>query len=262
MSPSPSVDIVRSHFGPAKMFEPFYRDATFADVRIASALEPTLTLRAHRIVLAAASSHLAKKIREQRDGNGVIIIRNISFNMLSSVLDLIYAGRVSVRRDEEEDFFQCLRMLYVRLDAKTNGRVYDDTSSSPEAASSASKSALEEGEEDSSMDSTVSTSTSGAAAAKERTTAGKKRKLHLRNGNVALKQERCDPPPEFQEPPAQAPRLASQVPVESLVDIKPPPLSLPPPPLPPASVNASYQPFSITVNNDQSFSSAGTGFTK
>ena len=109
-------EIRREWFGPATMFSALYQEAAYADVKIAAAGDNTLTIRAHRVVLAAASPFFAKKMKSYKADEGPLVLSYINFNMLKAIIDYLYHGKVVVRADEVEDFHSFRRMFEIELD--------------------------------------------------------------------------------------------------------------------------------------------------
>lgn len=110
-----TVEIRRESCGPASMFSQFYTDGSYTDMKIAAAGDTTLTIRAHKVVLAAASPYLARKIKSHKGDEGPIVLNYINFNMLKAIIDYLYHGRVVIRADEVEDFHSFRRMFEVEL---------------------------------------------------------------------------------------------------------------------------------------------------
>ena len=100
---------------PASQFSTFYTDSSYTDIKIAAAGDTTLTIRAHKVVLAAASPYLARKIKSFKGDEGPLVLNYINFNMLKAIIDYLYHGRVVVRADEVEDFHSFRRMFEVDL---------------------------------------------------------------------------------------------------------------------------------------------------
>ncbi len=120
----------RPHFGPATLFKSAYEKALYTDVGIAAASQPGKVIGAHRVVLQAVSAHLAKKMDRHGASTEPILLKNVDYEMLKAVMDLVYLGRAEIEADDVEDFYQVVRSLNIRLDRETNLRVYqaDDLS--------------------------------------------------------------------------------------------------------------------------------------
>ena len=93
-----TLELLRESFGAGTIFSPFYTESLFTDIILVAAGDPTLTFKAHRVVLSAASPYLARKIRGYKDSEGPLVLPYIRFNTLKAILDYIYHGRGEVSR--------------------------------------------------------------------------------------------------------------------------------------------------------------------
>lgn len=125
-----TVEISRDWFGPASVFKAFYTDGVFTDIKIAAAGDSTLTIRAHKVVLAAASPFFAGKMKSYKADEGPLVLNYINFNMLKAIIDFVYHGRVVIRSDEVEDFHSFRRMFEVELGPGDGAKEGEDEGSS------------------------------------------------------------------------------------------------------------------------------------
>ena len=130
-----TIEIRREWFGPASVFSTFYIDSSYTDIRVAAATDTTLTIRAHKVVLSAASPYLARKIKSYKGDEGPLVLNIINFNMLKAIIDYLYHGRVVIRADEVEDFHSFRRMFEIELDPTDGGEREGDGQGSSQASS-------------------------------------------------------------------------------------------------------------------------------
>jgi hypothetical protein len=105
----------RANFGSENMFLPLYKNNEFFDLKLASEFSSIdLILQGHRVLFAALSPYLRKKLRDNPDPNQVIRLR-IEYNMLNYIFKIVYEGHVKVRIEELDDLFLALRTLNMRL---------------------------------------------------------------------------------------------------------------------------------------------------
>jgi hypothetical protein len=86
-------------------------------------------LRVHRVFLAALSSKLEGLFDEAKSVNDLIVVRNISFDALSTIINFIYTGKVSLSdRTPEfvEDFRDGLNMLKIGVSDKAEKRISEE----------------------------------------------------------------------------------------------------------------------------------------
>ena len=93
-----TVELCRESFGGGAIFSLFYTESLFTDIKLAAAGDATLTIKAHRVVLSAASPYLARKIRSYKGDEGPLVLPYIRFNTLKAILDYLYHGRGKVFR--------------------------------------------------------------------------------------------------------------------------------------------------------------------
>jgi hypothetical protein len=86
-------------------------------------------LRVHRVFLAALSSKLEGLFDEVKSVNDLIVVRNISFDALSTIINFIYTGKVTLSdRTPEfvEDFRDGLNMLKIGVSDKAEKRISEE----------------------------------------------------------------------------------------------------------------------------------------
>ena len=122
-----SLFLTYTRSGPAftsETFGGFYQAKTFTDVRLMSS--DGLAIEGHKVVLAAASPMLKKRLLDLPEGRRDLRLDLFSHNVLLAVLDLIYKGTARVKVDEREDFQAAVRFLALKLDPDLKKRIYDD----------------------------------------------------------------------------------------------------------------------------------------
>ena len=137
-----TVELRRESFGAGAVFSRFYTESLFTDIKLAAAGDPTLTIKAHRVVLSAASPYLARKIRSYKDDEGPLVLPYIGFNLLKQILDYLYHGRVTIRAEEVEDFHSFRRMFEVQLGPVDGTRAGEEEAQSGSQVQNARKRSL------------------------------------------------------------------------------------------------------------------------
>ena len=121
---------------PPSAFASYYQHGVFADARLSGSVPPgeappvrghDLVVHCHRVVLSAVSAPLRRRFVQQPDPSAVVRVDGVRHNALVSVLDLVYHGRVRVRREEREEFCAAMRALAIRLgDERIDRMVYEE----------------------------------------------------------------------------------------------------------------------------------------
>jgi len=127
-------------------FRHLRNDPDFFDVSLAcridsggEASDQHRTLKAHKVILSSCSPYFRSLLREQAKslgnaGNGVqtqipyIVMRGVSYNQLSGILDFMYYGEANVAQEELDSFLALAEELQVKglTQSKGNGSSTSD----------------------------------------------------------------------------------------------------------------------------------------
>ena len=73
-------------------------------------------IRGHKVFLAAVSPRLEELFDEHGEGDEAVVVRNIRFEVLSSIIRFVYTGKIDVRDQTPEfveDFRDGMNMLRI-----------------------------------------------------------------------------------------------------------------------------------------------------
>ena len=97
-------------------------------------------------MLASVSAPLRRRFLQQSDPAKIVYVDGVRHNTLVQILDLVYHGRVRVRRGEEhEAFCAAMRSLAVKLGRKVERMVNEDDSAEDDAAFAARDGPMQKG---------------------------------------------------------------------------------------------------------------------
>ena len=103
-----------THFGDMfGLFEEFYRSKSLSDVVIAC---DGKSIHAHRIVLSAGSEYFRRILASVSNVQQypVLIINDISYEDMQTIVEFIYRGQIVVRRDKVEPLRQAAYKLRIK----------------------------------------------------------------------------------------------------------------------------------------------------
>ena len=92
-------------------FGDFRNDEDFTDVTLAC--DDGQLVKAHKVILAAASTFFKRILVQAAHPNPLVHIQGIKAFHLRLMLDFIYLGRISIERDNIEEFFETTRSLRI-----------------------------------------------------------------------------------------------------------------------------------------------------
>ena len=83
-------------------------------------------IRGHKVFLAAVSPRLEELFDEHGEGDEAVVVRNIRFEVLSSIIRFVYTGKIDVRDQTPEfveDFRDGMNMLRITLCDKAEKKI-------------------------------------------------------------------------------------------------------------------------------------------
>ncbi|XP_070496557.1 transcription activator GAGA-like [Chironomus tepperi] len=83
-------------------------------------------LYAHKVVLAVASSWFEELFDTLKDKQAVIVVKDLTINQLTNVLEFIYLGAVNIPEDEVQVFKATLESFRISIDDLENDDEYQD----------------------------------------------------------------------------------------------------------------------------------------
>ncbi|CAL4067436.1 unnamed protein product, partial [Meganyctiphanes norvegica] len=86
------------------------RDETFTDVTLTAEGQ---SIRAHRVVLCLASAYFRQVLSHDQNVHSVVILRDIKFAELKSIIHFIYTGEATVDATELESFMKTAEILEI-----------------------------------------------------------------------------------------------------------------------------------------------------
>ena len=94
-----------------KTFRNLLDDEDFTDVTLAC--DDGQLVKAHKVILASASTFFKRILGQAAHPNPLVHIQGIKAFHLRLMLDFIYLGRISIERDNIEEFFETTRSLRI-----------------------------------------------------------------------------------------------------------------------------------------------------
>merc|ERR1711970_1524743 len=86
-------------------------EKSFTDVTLACDGQ---TCKAHKMVLSACSPYFKALLEENPSKHPIIILKDVPFNHLTSILEFMYAGEVNVAQDQLPAFLKTAERLKVK----------------------------------------------------------------------------------------------------------------------------------------------------
>ncbi|GLH14746.1 Krueppel homolog 1 [Gryllus bimaculatus] len=71
-------------------------------------------LKAHKIILSACSPYFQLIFSQENEKNPIVILKDVQFECLKSVLDFVYFGEVQVRESQLSTFLEVARLLQIK----------------------------------------------------------------------------------------------------------------------------------------------------
>lgn len=95
------------------VFEELLNNASFTDVTLAN--DTGLTVKCHKIVLAASSTYFQNLFRElPSQQHPVIVLKDVRYPEMKAILDYMYRGEVSVAQHQLADLLKIAQVLKVK----------------------------------------------------------------------------------------------------------------------------------------------------
>merc|ERR1719342_1527109 len=104
-----SVDSFPSNL--QELFRYLYEEQTFSDVTLVT--DDQRQIKAHKFILSKSCSLFTSILKNIDILNPIIVLRDIKYKDLKSILDFIYLGHVSIEKDGLEEFLsiaECLKL--------------------------------------------------------------------------------------------------------------------------------------------------------
>lgn len=98
-------------------FRHLREEKSFTDVTLACDGQ---TCKAHKMVLSACSPYFKALLEENPSKHPIIILKDVPFNHLTSILEYMYAGEVNVAQAELPAFLKTAERLKVKGLAEVN----------------------------------------------------------------------------------------------------------------------------------------------
>ncbi|GLG94586.1 Longitudinals lacking protein, isoforms H/M/V, partial [Gryllus bimaculatus] len=93
------------------VFEKLLETSTLVDCTIAAEGQ---YLRAHKVVLSACSPYFELLFAQENEKNPIVILKDVKFQELKSMIDFIYRGKVKIPEDRLEDFIDAAESLQIK----------------------------------------------------------------------------------------------------------------------------------------------------
>lgn len=91
--------------------ESSYGDQDFVDMTLACEGQ---SIKAHKVVVSACSSHLKQLLKENPSPHPIIILKDVAMTELRRLLEFMYCGRVTVEQQQLESLLEAAKMLGIR----------------------------------------------------------------------------------------------------------------------------------------------------
>lgn len=109
------------------VFDQLLHDESFVDVTLA--VEGQL-LKAHKMVLSACSPYFQALFINHPDKHPIVILKDVPYHDMKSLLDFMYRGEVSVDQDRLTAFLRVAESLRIKGLTEVNEEKYDSIASS------------------------------------------------------------------------------------------------------------------------------------
>lgn len=116
------------------VFDQLLHDESFVDVTLA--VEGQL-LRAHKMVLSACSPYFQALFVNHPDKHPIVILKDVPYSDMKSLLDFMYRGEVSVDQDRLTAFLRVAESLRIKGLTEVNEEKYDSMTSNNQGGSNA-----------------------------------------------------------------------------------------------------------------------------
>jgi len=95
----------------SSVLENFLADSEFVDVTLAC---DGIKVSAHRLILSACSPYFRDLLKENNSHRTIIVLRDVSHQHVTAILQFIYHGEVKVKQEELADFLKTAESLRIQ----------------------------------------------------------------------------------------------------------------------------------------------------